>query len=232
MTDTSGPRSGEAISSIFWWRDSSRRSFFTGATATTSMPSIANSSSARNTSPIAAPEGTRSPERVPRGWRAPTARQFQAPPSERLVSSISVARAMTQSRYQAPGARWVVEARRDDRAGPRGANGASCLAGRDPRCRAARAMRVPPGEPGRAGGPPRTGTVGGQGFHSHGRRGREYRHRSLGPDRNRRLGDRGGSRDSIREERGPSHRLSGPGPGPDRPSGPHDGRLGVDRPGR
>jgi len=62
------------------------------------IPSISTSASTRSTSPTFDPPGRRLTATVPRGWRAPAARQVNVSSSLALVSSISI-RGMTRQSY-------------------------------------------------------------------------------------------------------------------------------------
>src|SRR5262245_51790529 len=62
------------------------------------MPSSSTSTSARNTIPAFVSAGTRSAGTIPRGSRAPAARQVHVPSPRSLVSSISILRDMADHR--------------------------------------------------------------------------------------------------------------------------------------
>gem|GEM_PF-4264760 len=96
VTCTPASTRGGPMISIGLPRRSTGDGSFRGRIESTSTPSSPLSTSARRISPIFVPEGTRSSSSVPRGSRAPAARQVNRPSPSLLVSSISMRRATTR----------------------------------------------------------------------------------------------------------------------------------------
>lgn len=71
-------------------------------TASTVMPSISLSVSARYTLPTVAPDGSNAPSSTPLGFSAPAARHVHVPSGRALVNSISILRDIELPRYRDP----------------------------------------------------------------------------------------------------------------------------------